>query len=247
MNRRAISLLCRAAPPHSGRCCDGWGHVIPAGSTFIDSADGGPKGVSVRALLSDEFRRDSLALWSAFFACLLAVYLGFNWIPSLLIEGGLAPAVGGAGTTAFNLGGVAGALLGALAVARFGSRSTMLALSAGAAFSALAMRAMPITSAAATGPIVAMLALVGGFVNAVQVTLYSLAAHVYPTAVRATGVGAAVALGRGGAILSAYAGAWALDLGGSRAFLALLAGAMAIVFMALASIGRHMPGRSSQA
>ena len=41
--------------------------------------------------------------------------------------------------------------------------------------------------------------------------MYTLAAHVYPTAIRASGVGTAVAFGRLGAILVGYAGPWALE------------------------------------
>jgi hypothetical protein len=33
-------------------------------------------------LFARESRRDTLALWAAFFSSRLAVYLGFNWVPS---------------------------------------------------------------------------------------------------------------------------------------------------------------------
>ena len=44
--------------------------------------------------------------------------------------------------------------------------------------------------------LVAMLAVTGGLINAVQTTMYALAAHVFPTEVRSTGVGFVVAVGR---------------------------------------------------
>jgi AAHS family 4-hydroxybenzoate transporter-like MFS transporter len=66
---------------------------------------------------------------------------------------------------------------------------------------------------------------------------------VYPTAVRATGVGTAVAFGRIGGVMSSYVGEWALGVGGSRAFFALMAGAMAVVFIGLSLVGRHVPRR----
>jgi MFS transporter, AAHS family, 4-hydroxybenzoate transporter len=87
-----------------------------------------------------------------------------------------------------------------------------------------------------------MLAITGGLINAVQTTMFALAAHVYPTDVRSTGVGVASAIGRAGAILSTYAGAWALDAGGSSAFFALIAGAMCLCAVSLAVIRRHIPG-----
>jgi AAHS family 4-hydroxybenzoate transporter-like MFS transporter len=217
------------------------GHNVTERAVFVDTSEASTGHVSVRALLTSEFRRDTVALWCSFFSCLLAVYLGFNWIPSMLTGAGLPPTTGSAGITAFNLGGVAGAILGALAFARIGSRPTMLTLALGAATSAAAMLWLPIAAASPGAPIVAMLGLTGGLINAVQTTMYALAAQVYPTAIRATGVGTAVAIGRSGAIVSTYAGAWALDRGGSAAFFLLVAAAMVATFVALAAVARHIP------
>jgi len=47
-------------------------------------------------------------------------------------------------------------------------------------------------------------------------------------------------VGRVGGIGSSYAGAWALESGPSQMF-ALIAGALAIVFAALASVRNHIP------
>ena len=54
----------------------------------------------------------------------------------------------------------------------------------------------------------------GGLINGVQTTMYALGAHVYPAAIRATGVGSAASFGRVGAVVSGYAGALALEHGG---------------------------------
>jgi AAHS family 4-hydroxybenzoate transporter-like MFS transporter len=87
-----------------------------------------------------------------------------------------------------------------------------------------------------------LLGATGGLINAVQTTMYALAAHVYPTAVRATGVGAAAAIGRGGAIASTYTGAWALERGGTASFFTLVAAAMLVALISLALVRRHIPG-----
>jgi MFS transporter, AAHS family, 4-hydroxybenzoate transporter len=47
-----------------------------------------------------------------------------------------------------------------------------------------------------------MLALTGSMINGVQTTMYALAAHVYPSSVRVTGVGTAVEFGRTGSVLT---------------------------------------------
>jgi AAHS family 4-hydroxybenzoate transporter-like MFS transporter len=85
-----------------------------------------------------------------------------------------------------------------------------------------------------------MLAWTGGLINAVQTTMYALAAHVYPAGIRATGVGTAVAVGRAGGVASPYAGAWALESGPSAMF-ALVAATLSVVFVALAYVRNHIP------
>jgi len=90
-----------------------------------------------------------------------------------------------------------------------------------------------------------MLAWTGGLINAVQTTMYALAAHVYPTAVRATGVGTAVAFGRIGGVLSPSVGSWALESGGSSRYFGLIAATMVMAFVALSAIRRHIPGAAA--
>jgi len=228
------------------------GHAVADGTPFVETARATPDlpagahsaKAGVGALLTPDRRSDTIALWFAFFSCLLAVYLGFNWIPSMLTGAGLSPQTGSTGITMFNLGGVAGAIAGALTFARAGSRVTMLTLVAGAVLGAVGLAALHIDATTSTLGIIVMLTLTGGFINAVQTTMYALAAQMYPTEIRATGVGTAVALGRSGAILSTYAGTWALDAGGPRAFFLAVGGAMIASGLALAAIRRHIPAAS---
>jgi AAHS family 4-hydroxybenzoate transporter-like MFS transporter len=93
-----------------------------------------------------------------------------------------------------------------------------------------------------TFAVLAMLAWTGGLINAVQTTMYALAAHVYPTPIRSTGVGTAVAVGRIGNVLAAYAASAAIDRGGAPAYFALWSVLMLFVLVALACIRRHIPG-----
>ncbi len=98
-----------------------------------------------------------------------------------------------------------------------------------------------------TGWLIVGLGLHGLFVNAVQSTMYALCAYIYPTAVRATGTGSALAFGRLGAILSAFAGAIVITTGGATAYLTMLAIAMGIVCVALLAVRRHIPRLSRTA
>jgi AAHS family 4-hydroxybenzoate transporter-like MFS transporter len=218
------------------------GHAVDAASEFVD----GSGRMAVRApaslLFRADFLRDTLALWGAFFSCLLAVYLGFSWLTSLLSGAGFTAGAASTGITAFNLGGVAGAILGAIVIARVGSRVAMLAMAAGAIAGALGLAGLRLDPASPMTLLV-MLTLTGGLINAVQTTMYALATHVYPSEIRATGVGTAVAVGRAGAIVSGYAGAWALEFRGSVSYFLSMGAAMAACFVALALVRRHVAPR----
>ena len=208
-------------------------------ASYVDASDAGTGLVSVRALFEPGIARDTVGLWIAFFANLLAVYCCFNWVPAMLAGAGFG-ATASRGLLAFNLGGVIGAFGGAAFVTRYGSRPTLLSLAASAVAVALVMASMPI---AASAPVAAigMLALLGCLLNTVQIAMYSLAVHVYPTSVRATGIGWALAFGRSGGVFSSYTGEWALAAGGSAGFFGVIAAAMAAVYGALAVIRRHIP------
>jgi AAHS family 4-hydroxybenzoate transporter-like MFS transporter len=220
------------------------GHAPAPGTAFVDpSAGTNVRKASLGSLFGAEFRHDTIALWGAFFSCLLAVYLGFSWLTTLLTGAGFDPATANSGITAFNLGGVVGALLGGVAMARVGSKRAMLTMTLVAFVGAGGLALMKITPAASLMAIMAMLTLTGSMINGVQTTMYALAAHVYPTSMRATGVGSAVAFGRIGAVMTGFVGTWAVDVGGSQAFFGVVAGMMVVTFVTLASVRRHVPAR----
>ena len=227
--------------PELTRILNAIGHDVPPGSSFVDRTEQAIATSSVRTLFTPAFARDTAALWGAMFACMLSVYTAFNWVPTMLTDAKLPIAVASNGLAAFNLGGVAGAISGGFVISRIGSRPTMLAITALAVAGTLMLAATPIGPSANTLLIVVLLGLSGAAINAIQTTLYALAAHVYPTIVRATGVGTAVAVGRIGGVLSSFAGSWALGLGGSASFFLLMSGAMVFVFVCLALVQRHVP------
>ena len=97
------------------------GHDVPADAAFVDSHERAVARASVGSLFAPEFRRDTLALFAAFFFCLLSVYTGTNWVPSLLTSAGFDVAFANYGPRRFNLGGVVvGAIGGAIVFARLG-------------------------------------------------------------------------------------------------------------------------------
>jgi AAHS family 4-hydroxybenzoate transporter-like MFS transporter len=213
---------------------------VSADASFTDVREqSAEKHVGFTALFRAGRARDTVAIWGAFFMCLLAVYAAFSWLPSMLTSEGLSVSLAGYGLSAYNLGGVIGALLCALAIGRYGSRWPLLLCCLGGVASAWMLTGVNATQH--TALLIVGLGLHGLFVNAVQSTMYALCAYVYPTSVRATGTASALAFGRVGAILSAFAGAAVITAGGASGYLLMLGSAMVIVLIALAVVRRHIP------
>lgn len=217
-----------------------FGHQVPEDADFVESATG-PKvkqRASVRELFTRDFRVSTIGLFGSFFFCLMSSYIIVSWLVTMLTQAGFSQPSASNMLAGSNLGGVAGAILAALVIQRFGSRVTMLSLSAMSVAVALILAVMPLDPNASLGLFV-MVAVLGLLMNATQTTMYALAAHVYPTEIRGTGVGTAVAVGRVGHLLSAYVGDWALA-GGPPMYFLSVAVTMAIVFGSLALVRRHI-------
>jgi MFS transporter, AAHS family, 4-hydroxybenzoate transporter len=226
------------------------GHDIPAGTTFsVPPGTSSAAGLEARVagLFRSGFARDTLALWGAFFFGLMVNYVIILLLPALLASPsvGFSQAAASRALAMSNYGGVVGALLGALALQRFGSRTAMLGMAAGAVVCGIVLAGWPLDAGMTVGFMV-MLLLTGGLFNGVQTTMSALAAHVYPTANRSTGVGLAVAVGRIGNVVAAFAGSMAIDWGGPPAYFILLSVLMVMVLLSLACIMRHVPGTTAR-
>jgi AAHS family 4-hydroxybenzoate transporter-like MFS transporter len=214
--------------------------IVPDDAVFQEpvSFKGDGKGVGA-ALFGRGQLRNTLPLWLAFFLCLISVYLVCNWLPSLLTSRGLNIKIASEGLAAYNFGGIFGAISFAWWINQKGSRGPMLVGSASGVLTALVLRIIPIDPSGSQTLLLFAIAVHGLFVNAVQTTMYALAAHIYTTRVRATGVAAALAIGRTGAICSAYLGSYVLRLG-SGVFFTTLAVGMTGCFIALLVLKRHI-------
>lgn len=238
------------------------GNDVPADATFMETrgpSDAPAAKPAIGDLFAPRYLRDTTGLFASFFFCLMVNYVAIQLVPSMLRDAGkFAPAAAAGGLQWVNVGGVIGAVLGALIIQRLGSRLTMLGMSAVAIACSLVMAgmrldpnetplltfALPLLGDISLTPLMGMFLVTGGLLNAVQTTMYALAAHVYPTEIRSTGVGAAVAFGRIGNVLAVYVGGYALDRGGPPGYFTCWAILMAFVFLSLAMVRRHVPRTS---
>lgn len=150
----------------------------------------------LRVLFGDGRAALSLAIWVSFFFALLVLYLLLNWLPALQDMRGLSKRDGALVQAAFNFGGVAGAIFaGTLIDGRLAKPIVVLAyicVAAGLVFLALSPPTLSYALAAGT--------LVGVGIIGLQGILYAMAPAFYPTLIRGTGVGAAIAAGRLGSV-----------------------------------------------
>lgn len=195
-------------------------------------------GETVAVLLGKGARRDTLAIWAAYFWSMMAVYLSLNWLPSLLAGAGFDLGDASIGAALFNCGGIVGALLGASLIRPLGSRVVLVAMALGGGAVSALLAAYP-PNPAAFALSVSLIALLGVFSAGIQSILFAVATQLYPVETRATAIGVAVGFGRTGAMISALAGGVLIGWQGGSYFLvsALL---MAMLAVSLMVLRRHI-------
>jgi AAHS family 3-hydroxyphenylpropionic acid transporter len=156
----------------------------------------------------------TVALWISYLGTLIVLYFLINWLPSLVLSRGLTRVQSGVVQMMFNVGGGVGAIVIASMMDRIGRRRTVAGMYLGIAVALAALVGASGGTSMAWGGLLAGLFLVGG-----QSVLYALASSIYPTEVRGTGVGAAVAVGRMGSILGPLIAGQLLAIGQSATVL----------------------------
>jgi len=183
--------------------------------------------------------RRTVALWVICFLSMLTIYSSFNWLPALLTASSMDGRDAGHMLTAYNFGGVAGSLLSALIITRFGSRPTLTPIAFLAAITAYA--ATTFDPASQTLALGILFAVNGACVNGLQAAIYALCAHSYATNIRGFGTALTLGVGRVGAIGSALVGVAFVSAGRFDAFLIFSACAMLGVTMMLLFLDSHIP------
>jgi AAHS family 4-hydroxybenzoate transporter-like MFS transporter len=223
-----------------------FGNPIDPNLPAVDSLDKPAKiKVGVGALFSQEYFQDTVGLWGAMFFTLLSVYGVINWLPAILGAAHYPGPMTGTGLMWFNVGGIVAALGGAACFNRFGSKLSLAVLAIGAILSSLWLYFIPLDPSQSPVALLTALCLQGGFINAVQTTMYALAAFVYVTEMRGAGVGWAVGFGRLGSIVSPLVGSYLIDAFGPHAFFGGFGVTMCLSLLSLMLIRKHMPPKKS--
>jgi MFS transporter, AAHS family, 4-hydroxybenzoate transporter len=154
----------------------------------------------------------TLLLWVVFFMSLLDLYFLSNWLPTVLNDLGASVSEAAVIGSMLQVGGIVGTFALGSTIDRFSFRALALvyfiAIFAVGAIGHLGHSAILVTLAI----FVAGFCIVGG-----QIAANALAAAYYPTAVRATGVGWALGIGRVGSIVGPLVGGVLLSMKWSAA------------------------------
>ena len=197
------------------------------------------EGFTVKHLFGEKRTRNTLLLWVVFFMNLLVMYFLINWMPTVLNAAGFPIEKAIITSIMMQTGGILGGIL----AARIGDRGDLRKVLVGffllAAISVASIGQVNNLALLMTAIFIAGFSVIGS-----QSVINGLAASVYPTSIRSTGVGWALGIGRIGSIIGPVVGAIILSLKWGNAGMFMI-GAIPAVFAAIAVL--FMSGHSQKA
>jgi MFS transporter, AAHS family, 4-hydroxybenzoate transporter len=165
-------------------------------------------------IFSTTHLKSTIGIAIAFFANLFVFYGLANWIPTILTSRGFDLSVALQCAMYFNLFGLVGAISVAAIVACISSKAGLMSALIGGIIACGTTGLVFSMNPPSLTLIMACLICAGACLVGLQVGLYSVAAKLYPTHCRSTGIGFAAGVGRLGPIISAAGGGLLLDIPG---------------------------------
>ncbi len=205
----SISFLVRRRPRNALQRIN---HILqrmgqrPLGELANDTTEGGQKGV--RALFARDRRAATLLLWLAFLMSFATLYFLISWIPKLASSAGLSVELAIYAGSVFNLGAAIGILSQGFLSLRFGLKRVIATFM-------FATAALMLIFGFFSGTILVLVlfGLIGFGVQGGFTGLYTVAARLYPTELRSTGVGWGIGAGRVGAVIGPILGGLLIGIG----------------------------------
>ncbi|OTG81547.1 3-(3-hydroxy-phenyl)propionate transporter MhpT [Acinetobacter sp. ANC 4648] len=164
----------------------------------------------MQVLFAKERRFSTIQLWISFFCTLVVLYLLLNWLPLLMGAQGLSKNEANYVQIGYNIGGVFGSILMGFLIDKLRMSFVVKFIYVGILAALCCLAFSPTVALLSLSAIGCGLFIVGG-----QSALYGLAARFYPTEMRGTGVGAAVAVGRIGSFAGPLFAGMLLSFGSS--------------------------------
>ncbi len=192
------------------------------------------------ALWSPRLRRITTMSWCLWLAVTFSSYAFFTWIPGLLVQRGMTITQSFSYSILIYLAQIPGYFSAAYVCERWDRRSTIVTYMVFAALSAIGLALAGTNAEMLIGSIA-----LSFFMNGVNAGEYAYTPEVFPTDVRATGMGTASAVGRLGAIASPILVGYIFPIGGfagvfGMTTVVLALGALAVLFLGIQTKGRSL-------
>jgi AAHS family 3-hydroxyphenylpropionic acid transporter len=163
--------------------------LVPNLKPLANRAD---KPSTARALFGEGRAAQTSVMWLCFLTALITQYILLSWLPSLLVSKGLPKPDASLAQMTYNLGSVPGAIIAGMLIDSVRRQASIIGV-----FGAGILALIILAAAPAQMPLsLVVAALVGLTVSGSQAIMYALSPGIYPTYVRGTGVGFALAVGR---------------------------------------------------
>jgi AAHS family 4-hydroxybenzoate transporter-like MFS transporter len=231
-NRRIRAILARIAPALS----------FAAETRFV-AREERLRGFAVPHLFGNGRALGTALLWVMFFMNLLDLYFLANWLPTVINNAGIAVETAVVVTTLLQIGGVAGAVSLGWLIDR---RSPFHVLAAAYLVAGLLIAAIGMAGASLALLVPAVFG-AGFCIVGAQIGANALAAAFYPTAIRSTGIGWALGIGRIGSIIGPVVGGIILSLHWQMASLFAIGALPALCAAAAALVMGRQPAERATA
>ncbi len=193
--------------------------------------------VRLRQLVQDGRATGTLLIWAGMFMNLMIYFFLQKWLTSLLVQSGLSQQIAILATTIGLAGGIAAAIIIGPLMDRYGPYAVVSGLFALSALSVVVMARILVSPVPWLTVVVSFF--VGFCLSGGQKANNALSVFFYPTALRGTGIGWSLGIGRFGGVIGPFmagvmlAGGWSPGELFYAASVPMLLGALAIAAMGL--------------
>ncbi|MDQ8953722.1 3-(3-hydroxy-phenyl)propionate transporter MhpT [Acinetobacter rudis] len=174
-------------------------YCLPESKEFLKTkqlAEQQSQATGFKDIFGREYMLRTLLLWVSYFFTLMVVYIMLSWLPSLFMELGFSRQQGSMAQVCFMIGAFFGTITLGMLIDRYNKVFIIALMYVGILAGLISLNA-----ATTLNGIYLAAALTGTFTIGGQGVLYAYGSFIYPTHLRGTGVGAASAIGRVGAML----------------------------------------------
>src|SRR6267154_1733488 len=214
--RRAVRILGRMAP-----------ELAIADTTRLIAGQQASRKVTVGQLLEDGRALGTTFIWVGMFMNLMIYFFLQKWLTSLLVQVGLSQQIAITATTVGLGGGIVAAFIIGPLMDRFGPYMVVSGLFALSVVSVVAMA--QVLSSPEPFMVIAVSTFVGFCLSGGQKANNALSVYFYPTALRGTGLGWALGIGRIGGVFGPFVAGLLLTAGWTPAELFYAASVPAVI------------------